>query len=131
MGRPDHPPVIVGWRLLAVAAREGQFAPHRREGPRIQVDSRPVSLLADAHAVQRDRLPQRAQETRFAPSRKAGHLGQGRVLLVYLIGARRAAARQAEGEARGETVGNEGTAVRRLSTASCCGQRRCPRAGAG
>jgi len=40
--------------------------------------------------------------------------------------------RQAEGEARGESVGNEGTAVRRLSTASCCGQqRRCPRAGAG
>jgi len=41
------------------------------------------------------------------------------------------AVRQAEGEARGEPVGNNGTAVRRLSTASCCGQRRCPRAGAG
>src|ERR1700692_491449 len=107
MGRPDHPPVIVGWRLLPAAAREGQLAPHRREGPRIQVDSRPVSLLADAHAVQRDRLPQRAQETRFAPCRKAGHLGQGWVLLFYLIGASRAAARQGAGEARGETGGKQ------------------------
>jgi hypothetical protein len=34
-------------------------------------------------------------------------------LLLYLIGASRAAARQAEGEARGEPVGNDGTAVRR------------------
>src|SRR6266851_3818982 len=93
MGCPDHPPVIVGWRLLPAAAREGQLAPHCREGPRIQVDSRPVSLLADAHAVQRDRLPQRAQETRFAPSRQAGRLGQDRVLF-YLIQASAPAARQ-------------------------------------
>jgi hypothetical protein len=42
-------------------------------------------------------------------------------LLLYLIGASRAAARQAEGEARGEPVGNDGTAVRRLSTALRCG----------
>jgi hypothetical protein len=57
------------------------------------------------------------RKRRFALCREAEHLGQDRVLLFYLIGASRAAARPAEGEARGETVGNEGTAVRRLSTA--------------
>src|ERR1700730_8365466 len=53
--------------------------------------------------------------------------GEGSVMSI--IGTRRAAARQAEGKARGEPVGNGGTAER-LSIALCCGQRRCPRAGA-
>jgi len=115
MGRPDHHPVILGGRLLPAAAREGQLAPHRCEGPRIQVDPHPVSMLADAHAVQRDCLPQRARETRFAPSRQAGRFGQDGFLLSYLIGASRAAARQAEGEACGEPGGQR----RNRRQASC------------
>ena len=48
------------------------------------------------------------RETRFAPSWRAGRFGQDRVLLLYLIVASRPAARQAEGEACGEPVGNDG-----------------------
>ena len=39
-------------------------------------------------------------------------------------------ARQAEGKTRGEPVGNDGTA-RGCPQPVCCGQRRCPPAGAG
>ena len=47
---------------------------------------------------------------------KLGALRLNPVLLFYLIEPSRAEARHAEGEARGETVGNEGVAVRRLPT---------------
>src|ERR1700730_12282518 len=54
-------------------------------------------------------------------------VGEGSVMSIN--GTRRAAARQAEGKARGEPVGNGGTASR-LSIALCCEQRPCPTAGA-
>ena len=69
MGGPDHQPVILGGRLLQAAAREGQFALGRRAGTVVQVDPHPVSLLADADNVQRDCLPERAEQTRLVTSR--------------------------------------------------------------
>ena len=119
--------LIVGSRLPRAAARDGEFVPHRRASARIQVNSHPVSLLADARRTTRPLTS--GNTVRFLPTSCA--FARDRILLFYLIGASGTDERQAKDDAPGETIGNKRDAVRRLPTASYCGKRRCLRVAAG
>jgi hypothetical protein len=63
VGRPNHPALLLGARLLQELSRTRHAPPGRAQSPRFQVDSHPPPMLGRAEALRRVALPACSLET--------------------------------------------------------------------
>ncbi len=72
VGRPFHPPIAMGARLLRAAVSPGQEAPCGRAGVSLQMDSHNLSLLEGARGLRRERLPGSLSQAQLAAAGTGG-----------------------------------------------------------